>query len=142
MNRGREEAPSETQHEAEYRRADRQAHEAAVEHVLVPPALVDVAGVPLHRLRLLHFAHVVVDVPELHLPEALELRAVRVALLIREGVVLPVNGDPLPRGKTRREPEAELEDPLEARVHRERAMRRSSMKKYGGAEHRHLRDES
>src|SRR5262249_53135630 len=45
MDAGGEQAPPETEHDAETDRADRQAEQPAVEHVLVPPALFDVPRV-------------------------------------------------------------------------------------------------
>jgi hypothetical protein len=72
-----------------------------LEHVLVPPAFLDVARVAFDDVGVLDLANVVVNVAELHLPEAFELRAVRIAFFVGERVVLAVHGHPLPWSRGR-----------------------------------------
>ena len=103
------------EHETEQRDADGEADEAAAEHVLVPPAFFDVARIAFERFGLLDLAHVVVDVAELHLPEAFELRAVRIAFLVGERVMLAMDRHPFLGGQAGGEPQRELERELEPR---------------------------
>ena len=67
-------------------------------------------------------AGVVVDVEDLHAPEAEQPRAVRVALSIGEGVVLAVDRHPLPAALPRGEPQEHPEQEIGGGMEGERSM--------------------
>ena len=100
-----EQTPANSQHCAERRRADREPHKTAIEHVLVPPTFVNVACIALHDVGFLDLTHVIKHVAELDLPEADEGRAVRIAFLIGERMVLAMDRHPFPGLLTGGEPE-------------------------------------
>jgi hypothetical protein len=106
--------------------------------VAIPPPVLDVACVAGDDVGLLDFADVVEDVAELHLPEALELRLCGIAVLVGERVMLAVDGHPLLGALPGREPQRELEHPLDRGMHNQRFVRGAAMQVDGGAEDRHL----
>ena len=66
----------------------------------------------------------------------------RVALLIREGVMLAMDRDPLLRRQSRRQPQRELERPFNRRMQHERLVRGGAVQVNGRAEYRGLNEES
>jgi len=83
------------QRETEQAAAEPQPRPAVREDQPVQAVLGDVGGEAAQRLRLPGFAGVVVDVEELHAPEAEQPGAVRIALAVGEGVVLAMDRHPL-----------------------------------------------
>ena len=75
--------------------AEGEADERSIEEPAIEGVRRHVLGVALDDFLVTRLFHVVVDVAELHGPEALQVRAVRVAFLVRERVVLTVVGHPL-----------------------------------------------
>ena len=89
--------------------------------------------------------HVVVDVPELDLPEAVHQRAVRILLGVGEGVVLAVDRHPFAPVLAGGEPEHEPEPPVGERVQPERAVGEATMQIHrrrddGGLRHQERTD--
>ena len=62
----------------------------------------------------------------------------RVALPVRERVMLPVDGDPLLAALSRRQPEHGAKDDIRNRVHDERPVRESPVQVDGGGDDRDL----
>jgi len=85
---------------AQHRGSNDDTGETVVEQMLVPPVIRQVTRVLRHDLAVPRLAHVVEHVAELHFPKALELRAVRIPFLVREGVMLAMHRDPLPGYET------------------------------------------
>src|SRR5262249_33579836 len=84
---------------------------------------------------------VVDDVPELHRPEALEVRAVRIAFFIRERMMLAMDGYPLARDEARRDPQREAEQPGDQGIEHQRSMRLAPMQIDGRAKDGDLCDQ-
>jgi len=105
------------------RRAKNDARPAAREHAPLPSIRSQVGRERLDGLGLPGLADVVVHVPQLHLPEAQQERAVRIAVAIDEGVVLPVHRNPLLLALTRQEPEHGAEQERRDRLQSQRAVR-------------------
>ena len=133
------EAPDRAEEQHGHAHADDAAHRAPVEEHAVPHVVLDVLGPARDRLGVAGLADVVVDVPELDLPEAVHQRAVRVAFLVGERVVLPVHRHPLAPILPRADPENAPEDPVGDRVQLEGAMRQSPMEVHRGGDDRRLR---
>ena len=136
-----EESPPETERSNEQQRSTRQTQPAHAEDVAIPPAVFDVARIVLDDFGIVSRADVVKDVAELNAPESLEPRAVRIAFLIGERVMLSMDRDPLSRMQAARQPQRELEDEHERGMKIESLMRCRAMKVDRRAKHRHLRDE-
>ena len=84
--------------EERHSQSDTRGHsdETAVEEEPVPHVVLDVLGPASDCLGVFRLADVVEDVAELYSPEAVKEWAMRVALFVGEGVVLPVNRHPFP----------------------------------------------
>ncbi len=98
-------------------------------------------GVLLDRLRILRFLDVIEDVAELHVPEAFEMGTVRIAFFLGKRVVLTVNGHPLLRDHSGRNPERKPERPRDGWMQYHRAMRGCTMQINRGAEDGRLQDQ-
>ena len=94
MNAGGQ-APAETEGDAQQRDSGHQAEDAVVEEPSIPHIVRHVLRVFLDDGSIFGFFDVVEDVAELHGPEPFEVRTVRIAFFIREGMVLAVDGHPL-----------------------------------------------
>ena len=119
-----------------------QAEQAVPEQGPLPPVVLDVARVALDYIFVLRFLDVVKHVAELNGPESHQHRAVRIAFLVGERVVLPVDRHPFLRRQPRRQPQRKPEHPRDRRVQLERAMRGAAVQVDGGAHDGNLRDES
>ena len=119
---------------AQRRGADDESEEAVPEQHALRPVVGDVPRIPLEHVGVLRFPEVVEDVPELHGPEPHEIRTVRIAFLVGEGVVLAMHRHPLPRGQAGRQPEGKPEQPRDRRMQRQRAMRCGAMQVDGRPE--------
>src|SRR5215831_5592075 len=105
MQAGGEQSPPESEHQTEQQRADGEPQPSEAEHVPIPPSLVDVARVAFDDLAIVCRSDVVKDVADLHAPEPLEQRAMRIAFLVGERMMLSVDGDPLLRMEAGGQPE-------------------------------------
>ena len=112
-------------------------HGVVVEQA-VEPGGWQVTGVSLDGARVPCLAAVHRHVHHLHLDPAIQYRGVRITLDIGEGVVFPVDGDPLPRPNPRGHPHHEPEDLLGWRPQRQGAVGQRSMEVHGG---RHVGDQ-
>jgi hypothetical protein len=77
----------------------------------------------------------------MHLPKALDLRAVRIAFLVGKGMVLPVHRDPLPGNDSRGEPDGQPKHPRRKRVQDHRTVRDRTMQVNSGAVNGDLGDQ-
>src|SRR5213076_905677 len=98
-------------------RPDQGTCHAPTEHVAVEPVFSYVGREFSHGLRVARLARVVIGVQELHTPEAEEPGAVRIALAVRERVVLAMHRNPLLSALPGRDPEDEAERDVGDRMH-------------------------
>jgi hypothetical protein len=80
-------------------------------------------------------------VAELDRPEAVQVRAVRIAFDLGEGVMLAVHRDPFARAEPGRNPQTESKEEGDGRVKLESLVSGAAVKKNRGAENGDLRDE-
>jgi hypothetical protein len=80
-------------------------------------------------------------IAELHGPEAMKVRAVRIAVNLGKGVMLAMHGNPFARAEAGGNPETQSEEKRNDGMQLERFMRGAAMEKNSGAENRYLRDE-
>jgi len=124
---GGEQSPADADEAAERDRAKHRTDEPMIEQESVPSIHRDVVRVLLDGRRVVGLAHVIEHVAQLHRPKALQPRAVRIAVLVRKRMVLSVDGHPLLRGQSGRDPQRESEQPGDRRMQRQRAMRGAAM---------------
>ena len=123
VHAGRDEPGPDPEQRAQQRDADDRADPAPGEHGPVEPIVLDVRRELPERLGVPGFPGVVVGVEDLEPPEAEQARAVRVALLVRERMVLSVNRHPLSTVLPGGQPEDRTEDDVRDGVDRERPVR-------------------
>jgi hypothetical protein len=80
------------------------------------------------------------DVAELHGPEAMKVRTVRIPFDFGKRVMLAVHGHPFARAEAGRDPQTEAEEERHSRVKLEGLMSGAAVKKNSRAENRYLRD--
>jgi hypothetical protein len=120
--------------------ADPEAEEAVGEEQAIEPVGPKIRRKGLQRFRVARRAHVVRDVEELHAPEAEQVRAVRVALAIGEGVVLAMDGHPLLPALSRRQPQHDAKGQVGQGVHPQRPVRQRAVQIDGRRHDGHLGD--
>ena len=113
-----------------------------IQQLAVPRVVLEVLGVFLDHVRILGFTHVMKDIAELHLPEACEMRAVRIALFVGECMVLTMDRYPFLDDDACRQPQGQAKAKRHDRNQNDRAMCDATMQVNRRAEHGDLNDDS
>ncbi len=125
MSHDHEDAPHRTKDPHRQDQPEDATKRSLGENPAIPPIRWDVLSPTRDSLRIPRFADVVVDVPELDLPEAVNERAMRVLFRISESVMLSVHGDPLATILSRGDPEDQPEEKIRDRMESQSAMRQT-----------------
>ena len=140
MNGRCKQPPPQSEDVAQTDRAQQRSCESKPERHTIEYIILDVARVPLERFRILCFLQVMKDVAELHRPESVQVRTVRIPFDFGKRVMLAVHCHPFARAQTGRDPQTEAEEKRDSRMELERLMSGAAVEKNSGAENRYLRD--